>query len=366
MATAPPHPVGVGAWDITQAPFLFIWEMTRACALACVHCRASAVRRRDPGELTTAEAKRMLDAVRRFGEPLVVFTGGDPIRRPDVVELVRYGTEIGLRVTLTPSGTPRATRERLAALQHAGLVRLAVSLDGACAEVHDAFRGVRGSFAWSLDILRHAHTLGLPRQINTTVTRQTVGQLPDFLPLLAELEVALWAVFFVVPTGRARPEQSLTADEVEDVLAWLAELGERIPFDIKTTAAPHFRRVLLQRRSRLQPAADDGIGRATAGITDGRGMMFVSHTGDIMPSGFLPVVLGNVRRDDLVSVYRRHPTLMALRDPDLLGGKCGYCEFRRVCGGSRARAWAATEDMLAEDPLCAYVPRRRIRAPVAG
>lgn len=374
---APLRSAGLGAWDITRAPFLFIWEMTRACALACVHCRASAVRRRDPKELTTEEAKRMLDAVRRFGQPLVVFTGGDPIRRRDVVELVRYGTDIGLRVTLTPSGTPRTTRDKLAELQRAGLARLAVSLDGACAEVHDAFRRVRGSFAWSMDILRHAKELALPRQINTTVTRQTVGQLPAFLPLLAELEVALWAVFFVVPTGRATPEQSLGADEVEDVLAWLAELAERAPFDIKTTAAPHFRRIVLQRRTRRNTAApavaragfrvaDDGIGRSAAGITDGCGMLFVSHVGEIMPSGFLPLPVGDVRADDLVTVYREHPLFTGLRDPDRLEGKCGYCEFRAVCGGSRARAWAATEDAFAEDPLCAYVPRRRMRSAIRG
>lgn len=373
-------PLGLGEWDIARAPFLFIWEMTRACALACVHCRASAVRRRDPNELTTDEARAMLDAVRRFGSPLVVLTGGDPIRRPDVIELVRHGTDLGLRMTLTPSGTPRTSREKLAALQNAGLARLAVSLDGATAAVHDEFRRVRGSFGWSLDILRHAKDLGLPRQINTTVTRQTVSQLPDFLPLLTELDVALWAVFFVVPTGRAVPEQSLTAPEVEDVLAWLADLSDRVPFDIKTTAAPHFRRVMLQRRARLKreraeggagappggSPGSDGIGRSAAGITDGCGMMFVSHVGEIMPSGFLPQPVANVRRDDLVAVYREHPTFVALRDPDRLEGRCGFCEFRRVCGGSRARAWSTTEDMFAEDPLCAYVPRRRLRSVIAG
>jgi radical SAM protein len=372
-----PRSPGLGAWDIDRAPFLFIWEMTRACALACVHCRAAAVRRRDPRELTTAEAKRMLDTVRRFGTPLVVFTGGDPVRRPDLVELVRYGSELGLRVTLTPSGTPRTSREKLAELQAAGLARLAVSLDGAGPAVHDAFRQVRGSFGWSLDILRHARDLGLPRQVNTTVTRQTAGELPAFVPLLTELEVVLWAVFFVVPTGRAVPEQSLTADEVERVLEWLAGVAERAPFDVKTTAAPHFRRVLLQRRARCKSAgpppaqagfrvADDGIGRSAAGITDGCGMLFVSHTGEIMPSGFLPLPVGNVREDDLVSVYREHPLFVALRDPDRLEGKCGYCEFRAVCGGSRARAWALTEDPFAEDPLCAYVPRRRLRPVIAS
>lgn len=371
MTAAERRSAGLGAWDLAEAPFLVIWEMTRACALACVHCRANAMRHRDPRELTTDEGRRLLDTVRRFGTPLVVLTGGDPIRRPDVAELVRYGTALGLRMTLTPSGTPRTTREKLQVLREAGLARLAVSLDGATAASHDAFRGVRGSFQWSLRILDHARDLGLPRQINTTVTRQTVSALPALVSLVGEYQVAMWSVFFVVPTGRATAAQSLSAAEMETVFGWLADVAERAPFDVKTTAAPQFRRVVLQRRERQGPGAPvvapagfrvaaDGIGRAAAGITDGRGMVFVSHVGDIMPSGFLPLTVGNVRADDLVTVYREHALFQALRDPDRLEGKCGRCEFRGVCGGSRARAWAASGNPLAEEPLCLHQPAPRV------
>jgi radical SAM protein len=345
-----------------RAPFIVIWETTRACALACVHCRAEAIPHRDTRELTTDEACALFDAVRRFGDPppLLVLTGGDPLRRPDLVELVGEATRRGLTVSLTPSATGAATEARLRALRDAGLARLAVSLDGATPEVHDAFRGVRGSHRHTLRILERARALGIPLQINTTVSRRTVAELPPLVREVERWEVALWALFFLIPVGRAGADQALDAHEIERVLEWAATLATQAPFAVKTTEAPHFQRVLA-RRGRTVPvaawtSAPRAVGRAPRAVTDGNGFVFVDHVGRICPSGFLPLPAGNVRVDDLVSVYRDDPTFRALREPDLLGGRCGVCEYRDRCGGSRARAYAATGDPLAEDPGCAWRP----------
>ena len=356
---------GAVVGDYGRAPFIVIWETTRACALACVHCRAEAIPRRDPRELTTEEARGLIDTVRRFGDPppLLVLTGGDPLRRPDTAELVRHGTARGLSVSLTPSATGAATAERLRALRDAGLARLAVSLDGATAEAHDAFRRVLGSQRHTLRILNSARALGLPLQINTTVCRQTLGELPELARQVEAYGVVLWALFFLIPVGRAQAAQALAADEIERVLEWAADL--RVPFPIKTTEAPHYHRVLAARRADRVLAAMSGapvtrsIGRAPRAVTDGNGFVFVDHVGNVCPSGFLPLRAGNVRADDLVQIYREHPLFRALRNPAALRGRCGVCEYRDRCGGSRARAYAGTGDPLAEDPGCAWQPGAR-------
>jgi AdoMet-dependent heme synthase len=357
--------------DFDRAPFVVIWETTQACDLACKHCRASAVPKRDPLELSTDEARRLIDDICRFGRPLFVLTGGDPLKRPDTVEIVRYGVNAGLRVALTPSGTPLMTPQVLQDLRDAGLSRLAVSLDGATAAQHDSFRGVDGSFDWTIRMLETARSLGLSTQINTTISSHNVHDLENLIALMTELGIALWSVFFIVPVGRARPEDLATADEFEAVFNRLYDLSRTATFDIKTTAAPHYRRVVMQRqvaerRAGLRDVASlpltagvgfrlgDGVNRAARGVNDGDGFMFVSHRGEIYPSGFLPRSAGNVRTDDIVDVYRNHEMFLALRDRSRLEGKCGVCEFRHVCGGSRARAYAMTGNLLASDPLCSY------------
>jgi radical SAM protein len=359
--------------DFDRAPFVVIWEATQACDLACLHCRACAVPQRDPRELSTDEAKRLIDDIRRFGRPLLVLTGGDPLKRPDAVEIVRYGVDAGLRVALTPSGTPLMTPRVLGELHDAGMSRLAVSLDGATAAQHDAFRGVAGSFDWTIRMLETARSLGLSTQINTTISRHNVYDLESLIALMTGLGIALWSVFFIVPVGRARPGDLATADEFESVFHRLYDLSKTAPFDIKSTAAPHYRRVVMQRQVAERRAGAregapvpltagvgfsllDGVGRAAKGVNDGDGFLFVSHRGDIYPSGFLPKSAGNVRTDDVVEVYRTHDLFRSLRDRGQLKGKCGVCEFRAVCGGSRARAYAMTGDPLEADPLCAYVP----------
>lgn len=358
-AVAPP------SVDFDRAPFLVIWEVTRACALACVHCRADAVHRRDPRELTTEEGFRLIEQVREFGErpPLLVLTGGDPMLRPDLAELVGFASAAGLTVALTPSGTAAATPGRLAALKAAGLSRLAVSLDGPDPETHDVFRGVRGSYAWTMRIIGAAMALGLPLQINSTISRMTLPHLEAMAARVAEFPLALWALFFLIRTGRGATLEQITAEECERVLHYLYDLSLTAPFGIKTTEAPHYQRVIWQRenqrRSGVWPAPATERRRhlrAPRSVNDGNGFLFVDHLGNICPSVFLPVQRGNVRAASLVDVYRRDEIFTRLRNVNALRGKCGRCRFREICGGSRARAFAATGALMASDPLCVYEP----------
>ena len=363
----------MGQIDFNQNPFLVIWEVTQACDLACIHCRACAQPLRHPLELTTYEGFELLDEIKRFGQPLLVFTGGDPLLRPDIFNLITYGTERGLRVTMTPSGTPLLTKENIMKAKNAGLKRLAISLDGSTAAIHDAFRGVRGSYDWTMAGILAAREIGLPLQIHTTMTRHNLSDLESLAKKMCEFSIVLWSVFFLVPTGRGKHEDNLRPEEYENVFHFLYDLSKQVPFDIKTTAAPHYRRVVLQRRKadrrtgnksvpvaekRFQPgfSIGEGIGRAPKGVNDGVGFIFISHTGEIFPSGFLPLSAGNIRKKSLVETYRHAPLFTDLRNPDKLKGKCGRCEFRRICGGSRARAYAVHGDYLASDPSCGYQP----------
>jgi radical SAM protein len=356
----------VTAVDFARTPFLVIWEVTRACALACVHCRADAIPRRDPRELTTAEARLLIDQICAFGAPppLFVLTGGDPMWRKDLAEIVGYAAARGLTVALTPSGTAAATRARLAELRDAGLSRVAVSLDGPDADTHDAFRRVRGSYRWTMRLIEAVLDLGLPLQINTTVSRRTLPHLAATAARVAEWPLALWAVFFLVQTGRGAELDQITAAECEAVLHFLYDLSRRVPFGVKTTEAPHFRRVIAERDGHgpdgaaLRPAGAPGAHqlRAPRSVNDGNGFVFIDHIGAIYPSGFLPLARGNVREGRLVEVYRTDELFRRLRDPEALEGRCGRCPYRAVCGGSRARAYTATGNPFAEDPLCAYVP----------
>ena len=366
--------------DFDQAPFLVIWETTQACDLACVHCRACAQPRRNPLELSTAEAQRLIDEVAALRVPVFVLTGGDPLKRPDTLDLVSYASSLGVRVSLTPSATPLLTRETIFELQRRGLARLAVSLDGPTAAIHDAFRRVPGSYEWTLNAVRWAREAGLPVQINTTITRHNLRDLDATIALLEQLDIVLWSVFFLVPTGRGQAADLVSAEEFEQVFAKLYATARRVSFDIKSTEAQHYRRFLLQQRVQERKAGQvsprslpflgvstaDGIGRAPKGINDGKGFAFVSHTGEVYPSGFLPVSAGNIRQSSLTEIYRHSPLFRDLRDESKLEGKCGVCEFRQVCGGSRARAYALTGNPFAEEPCCVYQPKMRLAARSSG
>lgn len=346
--------------DFDRAPFTIAWEVTRACAYACAHCRADAQPRRDPRELSTEEGLRLIEQLAGFGNrPILVLTGGDPLMRRDLFELARSADERGLRVSLTPTATALATPGRMRQAREAGIRRVAFSVDAADPAVHDGFRGFRGSFQRTRDGIAAAAQEGLSIQINTTVCATNVGQLPALVEQLTEWKVVQWSVFFLVPVGRGTRLPLLSPEQHEAVLGWLSDLSQRAPFDIKATAAPQYRRILHRRTGRTMGAGfryADGLNRPVRGVNDGRGFMFISHRGEVMPSGFLPLPAGNVRDTDPVEIYRHSELFRRLRDTDALTGKCGRCEFREVCGGSRARAYALTGDPLASDPSCPYQP----------
>lgn len=365
---------------VDERPFIVIWETTRACPLACLHCRALAQPARDPRELDGADARRLMDQIAAFGKPspLFVITGGDPFQRPDLTDLIAYGTALGLRVAVSPSGTPTLGRANLTAVRDAGAIALSLSVDGSTPARHDAFRGVDGVFDWTIDGWRTARELGLKVQVNTTVTRESLEDIADIAALVRREGAMLWSGFVLVPTGRGEQLSALGADEVEDVLHFLYDTGAVLA--TKTTEAHHFRRVAMQRtilerhgerpelgplyarltaRARelgLHEGARRAVRRPPMDVSSGRGFVFVSHTGEVHPSGFLPLSAGNVKHHPLGDIYRGSALFTTLRDPSLLGGACGRCEFNTVCGGSRSRAYGATGRVLAADPWCAYEP----------
>ena len=347
--------------NFDQAPMLVIWEVTQACDLACVHCRASAQSERSEGELSTEQGYRLLDEIRSFGNPLMVFTGGDPLKRPDLYELIRYSVKIGLRTNVTPSATPLLTAEAIEGFQAAGIARMAISLDGPDAATHDEFRGIPGTFDRAMFALRHARDIGLDTQLQTTVTRRNMGRLAEVAEIAKEVRTKMWSLFFLIVTGRAEEGDDLLAPEYEQVFEFLYELSKTAPFGVKTTEAMHYRRYVAQRIKAEHGATENpnaqGVAWRTAGVSDGKGFVFVSHTGEIFPSGFFPVSGGNVLHDSLTDIYRNSDMFVTLRDTSQRRGKCGICEYRNICGGSRSRAYALSGDFLAEDPRCIYQPR---------
>jgi len=361
-----------GKADFNLSPFIVIWEVTQSCDLACVHCRADARCWRDPAELTTEEGFRLIDDITEFdspmGSPLLVLTGGDPLKRPDIFELIKHAVGKGVRTTISPSITPLVTSKALIKFKESGVSRIAISLDGSTPDIHDAFRGVPGSFKRTADAILVCTEEGIPLQINTTVTKHNFDDLRNIAHLIEGFNPVLWSVFFLVPTGRGKIEDEVSPEEYEYAFDTMSWVSETMSYDVKSTEAPHYRRFVLQQmaaRSRergraANPARDkihDVIGRAPAGINDGKGFVFISHTGDVMPSGFLPISGGNVREKSIVEIYRESPLFKEIRDYSKLKGKCGACEFKHVCGGSRARSYALTGDYLESEPYCVYIPK---------
>lgn len=371
--------------DFKQRPFTAVWETTRACDLACVHCRAEANPRRSAGELSFEEAQGLVDQIKSFGAPypLLILTGGDPAKRPDIYDIIAYARAEGLRVAMTPSATPLIDRDAVRRFAAAGLVRLALSLDGKDAASHDGFRGVAGAFDRTLRILDWCGDFGLETQIHTTVTRHVLADLPALAEKIGRRGIKLWAFFLLIAVGRAaRPEirrLNVNGREIEALFHWLYELSRCAPFDVTPREGYHYRRVLLQRRAaELGVAVADllrearerewtptqvasspratKVVRAPLGVNDGKGIVFVSHTGDVQPSGFLHLVGGNIRTASLADIYRNSDVFVRVRDYAQLKGKCGACEFKSVCGGSRSRAYALTGDPMRSDPFCVYQP----------
>jgi radical SAM protein len=343
------------------APRNVYWETTIACDLDCRHCRASAITTRDPRELSGEEARELIRDVANMGSMLVL-TGGDPLKRPDIYELIAFARALDVPVSITPSITPTLTESTIRRLAELGVSAMAVSLDGPNPEIHDEVRRVPGTYALTLRALGWARAAGIPVQVNTTITRFTAPGLASLYELLASTAtppVRRWSLFLLVPVGRGAELQGLGPDEVEELFAWIHSLAKRAPFHVSTVEAPHYRRFVLEREREAgrSPAELEALGRRMGfGIRDGNGVVFVSHLGEVAPAGFLPITVGNVREQPLSVIYRESPLLLELRDTDRLQGKCGRCEFRAICGGSRARAFAATGDPMASDPACPRIP----------
>ncbi len=340
--------------DFDHSPLLVFYETTQACDLACQHCRASAQPQCHPDELTPDQSRQLVRELKQFPKPpMLILTGGDPLKRPDIFDLVRFAVDEGIQTAMTPSATPLLTADAIGRLKAAGLARLAVSLDGADPFTHDTFRGVEGSFRRTLEAIATAEAMELSVQVNTTVARHNVEQIETIADLLDQKRIDLWSVFFLVPTGRAQAAYRLSAEECERAFARLHAQSRRRHYPIKTTEAPHYRRYLVQ-QAKGAPAGMRP--RRSIGTNDGRGVMFVGHTGHIYPSGFLPICCGKFPADSLVETYQKSELFRNLRDSGLLGGKCGRCEYRNICGGSRARAYAIHGDPLAEEPDCIHIP----------
>jgi radical SAM protein with 4Fe4S-binding SPASM domain len=333
-----------------DAPMRVYWEITRACSLTCKHCRAEAAPHADPAQLSTRAGLKLLEQLAQADpKPHVVLTGGDPLEREDLFQLIARSRELGLGVSVSPSATPRLDADAIDRLKAAGVEAISLSLDGATGATHDALRGVPGTFDRTIAAAKRAAAIGLPFQVNTLVSRETRDEIPAIEMLVRSFPATRWSLFFLVTVGRGEVLESISARESETLLEWLAIRAKEPGVVITTTEAPHFRRVMIE-----HGAPPRGHG---AGIRDGNGVMFISHDGSVSPSGFLPLSVGNVKLENPLRLYRESKLFRALRDADSFHGRCGECEFRFVCGGSRARAWAASGDPLGEDPLCVHQPR---------
>jgi heme b synthase len=351
------------------------WESTVACNLACVHCRASAQTTPEADEMTTAEVMRLIDQLVELGSPIFIVSGGEPLMRPDIYDIAAYGSQRGLRVAVSPNGT-LVTPEAVRQLKGAGVRRISVSIDGSTAERHDAVRGQAGAFEAALEGLAACREGELGFQLNTTVMRQTRDDLLAIRDLATHIGAAAWHVFMLVPTGRGKIDDEVSPQEYEDTLDEIYEMTQSSAVPIRVTCGPHFMRVVAQNRQagrgqpnlvQSRPGDHPGghpgkLDHTTRGCLAGDGYCFVSYRGDVMPCGYFPVVAGNVRQQPLKEIYDQSPLFRTLRDLDRLEGKCGVCEFRRVCGGCRARAYSLTGNYMAEEPYCVYQPRTMAEA----
>jgi len=347
--------------DYARTPINIYWEITQACALACRHCRAEAAPNPHPMELTFEEGVVFLRQIRDFGDPLpqLILTGGDPLARRDLYELIDEAHALGIGISITPAATPALTRETLVRLKEHSVEGLGLSLDGSTAARHDAIRGVPGTFDRTLQAIRWAQELEMPLQVNTLVAAETSADVPATYELLKGFGVTRWSLFFLISVGRGKVLQPLSPEDGEKLMMWIHETSRHAPFTVATTEAPSYRRVALE-QMRAEGLTGEQIKKSATfrsfGIRDGHGIMFVSNTGDICPAGFLPLSAGNVRKDRVADVYRNAPLFQSMHDPGQFEGRCGVCEYSALCGGSRARAFEATGSPLASDPFCLYEP----------
>ena len=336
------------------------WELTRSCNLACVHCRASAERGPYSGELSTKECFRIMDEIAPVGKPVLILTGGEPLLRTDIFELARYGSDKGFRVVMATNGT-LITEETIRKMKASGIQRISVSLDGPNAKTHDSFRTVNGAFEGSLRGIEMAKRGGLEFQINTTITQANLHLIEEILNLAVGLGAVAHHLFLLVPTGRGKglKDQGISALDYEKTLNWFYEQGEWVPLQLKATCAPHYYRILRQRAKQEGKTIRhqrEGLDAMTRGCLGGISFCFISHIGQVQPCGYLEVNCGNVKEKSFHEIWATSGVFQKLRDTDGYGGKCGRCEFRKVCGGCRARAYESLGDYMAEEPYCIYEP----------
>jgi AdoMet-dependent heme synthase len=360
-------------------PHIVAWESTVACNLACVHCRASAQTNPEPDELTTSEVFGLIDQLAELSRPILVISGGEPLMRPDIFDIAAYGTQQGLRMAVSPNGT-LLTAEAVGGLIKAGVKRISVSIDGSTAARHDAIRGVSGAFDEAMAGLARCRAAGLGFQLNTTVMRQTRKDLAAIRDLAVRIGAEAWHVFMLVPTGRGKIDDEVSPQEYEAILCEIYAMTLNSPISIRVTCGPHFQRIVAQNRRRdrarpnlVRPGSNGpvrsldrvapteqrhpgGLDATTRGCLAGDGYCFVSYKGDVTPCGYLPVVAGNIRQQPFRDIYVQSSLFRSLRNLESYGGKCGACQFLRVCGGCRARAYSLTGDYLAEEPYCVHQP----------
>ncbi len=341
---------------------LVAWEITRNCNLSCIHCRAAATMGPYTGELETEACFRLLDQIAETGSPIVILTGGEPMLRSDIFEIARYGTDKGLRMVMAPNGT-MITEEKARKMAESGIKRISISLDGATKEKHDRFRGVEGAFEGALRGVSLAREAGIEFQINTTITKTNLDEMPNIQNLAVELGAAAHHIFLLVPTGRGKyiADQAIDAVQYEEALNWFYDQREKTPLQLKATCAPHYYRILRQRAKEEGKSVTfqtHGLDAVTRGCLGGTGFCFISHVGIVQPCGFLELNCGDVTKQSFKDIWETSDIFLKLRNYDNLTGKCGRCEFKKVCGGCRARAYEATGDYLSEEPLCSYQPKK--------
>ena len=351
-------------FNYSTKPFFIYWEITRSCDLACKHCRAEAIYYRNPNELSTQQCFDYIKDIAKFKKPWphLVITGGDPLKRPDLFEIIAFANKVGVPVSLAPSGTNNLTRDVVQKLKDLKIGAISLSIDGSNARRHDAFRGVEGCYNDTRKAIRYIKEAGIPLQINTLVCGDTINDLPAIYRLIRKIGIIRWSVFFLINVGRGKALKEISQEQAEYTMHWIYKVSQKASFSIKTTEAPQYRRIVLQHLLAGGMSSNELFRQPIVrgfGIRDGNGILFTSHTGDVYPSGFLPVKAGNVKTECIVDIYKKSEVFTDLRKPDTYLGKCGYCEFRKVCGGSRARAYANSENYMTSDPLCSYHPNKK-------
>jgi heme b synthase len=340
---------------------LVAWETTRRCNLSCKHCRASAEDHEYEGELSTNESKKLLDEIAKVGKPIIILTGGEPLLRDDIFEIAEYGDSLGLKMVMAPNGT-LVTEENAKKMYASGIKRISISIDGSNEKSHDEFRGMPGAFKGSMQGIENAKKAGIEFQINTTITKDNLDEIPDILNLAIELGAVAHHIFLLVPTGRGKyiAEKTIDAKTYEKTLNWFYDQRDKVPLQLKATCAPHYYRILRQRAKKEGKEVDFhsyGLDAVTRGCLGGIGFCFISHTGQVQPCGFLELDCGNIKDQSFAEVWENSKIFNDLRNYDALKGKCGICKYNDVCGGCRARAYEATGDYMEEEPFCLYQPK---------